>query len=635
MFSLKTRNAASLLVVLLSCLFAYPLLSQEYSFQPDLRQISGLLDRAPLQGGGRAAGVTIELPTPEGKLIRFETMESPVVSARIAQRLQLRTYALQAPDGIVGRLTYTPSGLFGVFLEYGRLYFLELTDAATGQYRTIYGQGSVEDHVCQVEATANSVLPATEKQFIPGAPVNPVAAMSFGTNLRTYDLVVVGTEEYTAYFADQATAETNIVNIVNAFNLIYNTEMSIHLNLVDYVALTTDSYDSENQGGANLAGTIIADVYPNTANYDLGQVFHKTASGGSGEAGLGVVCTGDKGKGWSSDSKPIATNSSWIILAAHEIGHQFGAEHSFDGTTNYCRNRAAGSAYEPMSGSTIMSYFGVCDNQNVSPPELTVFNVHSLDQMNTYVTTGSGNTCPVSSANGNTPPIASANPMSSTALTIPQATPFRLTGAGADADGDQLSFSWEQHDLASSAPPTTDDTPRANDPTAPLFRSYYPAPTPTRTFPNQASLLAHDYLNKDEALPTVGRAMNFRLTVRDYRAGGGGVNWDNLAVTVDNNNTPFALTAPNGEESWTAGTSQTIQWDVAATGGYCSSVNIRLSLDGGYTFPILLTAATANDGSQLVTIPANVNSTQARVEVSCANNSPVVFFDISDGDFPS
>ena len=85
-----------------------------------------------------------------------------------------------------------------------------------------------------------------------------------------------------------------------------------------------------------------------------------------------------------------------------------------------------------------------------------------------------------------------------------------------------------------------------------------------------------------EALPSVARTMNFRLTVRDNRAGGSANNSDDMIVTVNATAGPFTVNSPNTAVSFVGGSSQTITWAVAGTtanGVNCANVDILLSLD--------------------------------------------------------
>ncbi len=126
--------------------------------------------------------------------------------------------------------------------------------------------------------------------------------------------------------------------------------------------------------------------------------------------------------------------------------------------------------------------------------------------------------------------------------------------------------------------------------------------------------------------------MNFQLTARDNRAGGGAIRSANTAVTVSNTSGPFAVTSPNTAVSINGNTNQTVTWNVASTTAApvsCANVDILLSTNGGTTFPTVLAAATANDGTQTVLFP-NTGTTTARVKIKCSTSC---FFDISNVNF--
>jgi hypothetical protein len=142
-----------------------------------------------------------------------------------------------------------------------------------------------------------------------------------------------------------------------------------------------------------------------------------------------------------------------------------------------------------------------------------------------------------------------------------------------------------------------------------------------------------------EFLPTAdwvgvlgNRQMTFRLTARDAHVGGGGVGHAETKLTVANMAGPFRVTSQSIPQSIYATAPARITWDVAGTDQTpvnVASVKISLSTDGGATWPYVLAASTANDGSADV-IMHNVVAPKARVKVEALGN---VFFDVNHTDF--
>jgi len=87
----------------------------------------------------------------------------------------------------------------------------------------------------------------------------------------------------------------------------------------------------------------------------------------------------------------------------------------------------------------------------------------------------------------------------------------------------------------------------------------------------------------------------------------------------------LTVTAPNGGESWTAGSVQNITW---TTTGTIANVKIEVSTDGGATYSTLV-ASTANTGSYSWTVPNTLGSAY-RVRISDAAGTAS---DASNGDF--
>jgi hypothetical protein len=364
-------------------------------------------------------------------------------------------------------------------------------------------------------------------------------------------------------------------------------------------------------------------------NYDIGHVF---STGGGGIANLAAVCRDPfKAEGVTGLSNPVG-DAFDIDYVAHEMGHQFGGNHTFNATSGSCGggNRNAGTAFEPGSGSTIMAYAGICGSSNdLQTHSDPYFHSASFDEILDYTVLDFGNNCPVITETGNTPPDVSTG----TDYSIPISTPFRLQATATDADGDALTYMWEEMD---KGPSGNWDNPSGQ---APCFRSLEADTVNYRIFPKMSTIVTNYPASvKGEVLPDYARSLNFRFIARDNVIGGGGVTYgdDQVKLTVVNTGTPFKVTFPNTLINWPINTAQAVNWDVSSTDVApisCASVNILLSIDGGFTYPITLATNVPNDGSANVTMPNDaslIGITTARVMVQSVGN---VFFDISNTNF--
>ena len=432
--------------------------------------------------------------------------------------------------------------------------------------------------------------------------------------------------------------------IMTRVNGVYERDLAIRMVLVannDAIIYTDPAADPyTNSNGSAMLGenTTNLNTVIMTANYDIGHVF---STGGGGVATLNGPCGGNKARGVTGLTNPVGDAFS-IDYVAHEMGHQWGANHTFNGAVSNCSggNRSSTSAYEPGSGITIMAYAGICGNQDLARHSIDTFHVKSLEVIVAYSQTGTGNTCAVPTATGNTPPTITS--VGGTSFNIPKGTPFALTASGSDADNDTLTYDWQQYNLGGSttAVPNTDSDGTAR----PIFRPYLPTETPTRYFPSLEYVLNNANVPPStfdcgratpcltgELLPAITRTMNFQGIVRDNRLSGGGINTVSVQVAVDGNSGPFAVTAPNTNVTIGPGNFN-VTWNVANTTNAPVSagvVKISLSTDGGNTFPTILSGATPNDGSQTVFIPPT-NTTTARIKIEAVGN---IFFDISDVNF--
>ena len=568
-------------------------------------------------------GVLISLPMPDGSFQQFLVENSPIMAPTLAQmHPDIATYLAVADDNaaMTARLDLTPSGFHAIiFTGDGTVYIDPYQTGSRREYISYYKRdlkNRREPFYCGV---TGELMDASHR------PQDHELAAPVGDNLYTYQLAVAATGEYTAFHG--GTVEAGLAAIVTTINRvtgIYERELSTRLSLVAdndsivYTNSATDPYTngdafallSENQ--ANLDSVI------GSANYDIGHVF---STGGGGLAGLAVVCNNSqKARGETGLNQPVGDSFS-VDFVAHEIGHQFGGNHTFNGSTGNCTggNRNAPTAYEPGSGSTIQAYAGICGAENLQLHSDDYFHTVSFDEMVSHIT-GAGN-CAVQSNTGNTIPTIDAG----ASFTVPISTPLLLNANNAiDPDNGQvLTYSWEQFDLGTAGPPNTDNGNR------PIFRSFLPHTTPVRYLPRMSDILANTS-TLGESLPTTNRELTFRLTVRDNSAGGGGVDYATVVHQTTTSSGPFEVTSQNTPAVWASDTQQTVNWDVANTTSApvsCASVDIIFSDSGFPDFTgTNLIAGTPNDGSETITVPMSSTST-GRVMVKCDSN---IFFDVND-----
>lgn len=591
-----------------------------------------ILDQAPREfsSDARERKVYIQLPYPDGTMKNFSILYSPIMEDELAvQYPEIKTYIAYGVDDLSasGRLDFTPAGFHAIlFTVEGTIYIDPYSRNTTEYYISYYKKDfipSESNFFSEIGVLGTDSPEAREISELMSNGIERAALV----NLRTYRLALATTGEYTAYHGGTVAAGLSaVVTAMNRVNGVYEKEVAVRMvlvannNLIIYTNASTDPYT--NNDGSAMLGQNISNLNSviGSSNYDIGHVF---STGGGGVAYLGCVCTANKAGGVTGLPNPIG-DPFYIDYVAHEMGHQFGANHSFNGNAGSCSggNRNAATAYEPGSGSTIMAYAGICSPQNIQNFSDDYFHLVSLLEIITFTTTGAGNNCPTLTATGNNTPVVS---VPTGGFTIPISTPFSLTGSATDADGDPLTYCWEQYDLGAAGHP---NSPTGN---APIFRSFKGTSNPTRTFPKISDIINNTQV-MGEILPSYTRNLTFRLTARDNKVGGGGIGYNGVGFFANSSAGPFTVTSPNTAVSWEALTNQTVTWNVANTNVSpvnCANVKILLSTDGGLTYPITVLESTPNDGSEVITVPNNPTTT-ARIRVEAVGN---VFFDISNVNF--
>lgn len=592
----------------------------------DWAMLNSLLADAPDGSTEVNAGVILSLPLPDGEYGRFQITRASVMHPDLAAKFpEIQTFAgvgIDDPTATV-RLDTTPKGFHAMILsQNGRVFIDPYSNEGIDLYQSYFASDFVPNLPADFEpdVVIESADSAAKPEAITGG-------ISSGGQLRTYRLAMAATGEYTQFHGGTVPlAMAEITTAVNRVAGIYEREVAVTFELIannDLIIYTdgaTDPYSNNDgftmlgQNQTNLNSVI------GSANYDVGHVF---STGGGGIAGLGVVCGSSKAQGVTGLGSPVG-DPFYVDYVAHEMGHQFAGNHTFNGNAGSCGggNRNGSTAYEPGSGSTIMAYAGICSPQNLQSNSDDYFHGISFDEIVSFTTVGGGNSCASISSTGNTPPTVNAG----SSYSIPLNTPFTLTGSATDPDGSaSLTYSWEEFDLGAAGDP---NSPSGN---APIFRTFQPTTSPSRTFP-QISDIVNNTQTIGELLPSYARTMNFRLTARDNQLPAGGVANDSMTVTAVSGTGPFLVTAPNTAVTWTGFATETVTWNVANSDQApisCANVEIALSSDGGLTYPTVLLASTANDGSADITVP-NISSSTARVRVACVNN---IFFDISNANF--
>ncbi len=564
---------------------------------------------------------TITFPDTEGGIMRFRVRETPVFAPELAAKYpgirSFTGYSTGTPARKI-RFSYSHKGLQGMVINSSGSghTFIE----KVGKEKAVYAVYTRDDLPFRVDTFICNTQSKAAPDLLPSLPLFDDQI------LRKYRLAVSATGEYTAYHGGTVEDALAAINAtLTRVNEVFEADLGVTLELVannDLVVFTdaeTDPY------GGNL-NTEVQNTLASTIgslNYDVGHLFHEDTNGGN--AGfIGSVCKDNqKGSAYSSSLDPQGDRFD-IDYVAHELGHQFGANHTWS-----FESEGTQVQVEPASGSTIMGYAGIVQGNNVASFSDPYFHYISIFQIAKYL---EFNTCAEELPLINNPPVVLPVPD----YRIPKSTAFVLTGSASDLDSsDILTYAWEQIDDGI----VTTETFGPDNPNGANFRSLPPTTDPSRYFPRLSEIAQGNLTQTNpainspwETVSNIEREMNFALTVRDNALGGGQVSSEVMKVEVVNNAGPFAVTSQTAAQSYSGGSVQTVTWDVSGTDEVpirAQLMDIYLSLDGGNSFPILLVEDVPNDGEQEVLLPGTATQ-NGRFMVKASNN---IFFAVNSSDF--
>lgn len=584
----------------------------------DFSLMKNLLSNAPLENQSEVSNLVIEFPNSEGKLERFKIFEAPIMSKELALRYpDIKSYYGKSLDDSLSIIRFSTT-IFGLHVMSlsgkNQTYFIDTYTKDLNNY-IVYKKSDAS----RTENTFNCLV-QDDYESTANRTLENTSAFASDGQFRIYRLAMACTIEYAAYHINAAglgagtdTQKKNAVLsamtvTMTRVNGIYERDMSLRMNLIPnndlIIFINSDNFNNTNANTLINQSQTEIDAIIGFNNYDIG---HTVSTGGGGLAQLNSPCTTSKARGITGSAAPVGDPFD-IDYVAHEMGHQFGATHTFN---NSCGgNISASTAVEPGSGNTIMAYAGICA-PNVQSNSDSHFHAVSLAQMATFVA-GTGN-CAPNNPNGNSAPVVNAG----SNYTIPPGTAFILKGSATDVNGDNLTYCWEQTNIISSVQP-----PLATSTNGPNFKSIPPSTSPNRYMPTFSEVLNGNLTPTWEVVPSVQRTLSFALTVRDNRTPNGGQTGRGNMNVVIANSTPFSVTSPStANESWAIGSTQTITWNVGTTNIApinTANVKISYSVDGGANF-ITLIESTPNDGSEVIIVP-NSPSTSGRIMIEAIGN---------------
>ncbi|WP_241279383.1 reprolysin-like metallopeptidase [Chryseobacterium cucumeris] len=614
----------------------------QHSYRVDLKSLREMLRNAEETGKG-ATPVIISLPTVDGKIEKFAVYSNPVLDKSLADKYQLGSYTgvgVDDPSKYL-RFSTSPNDMQSMIIKNGIFQFIEPISADKQTYGVFYKTKNEGEHGFKCDTGERDFkdinkLVENGKKMLSGVGI---ASRPTNTKYRDFRMALSVTGEYSQYQLTAAGTPANATddvkkgvvlaamnNTMTRINGVFERDFGAHLtvqNLPDIIYLdpATDPYS--NNLNLQLQQTLTSVV--GNANYDIGHVLNQNAERSGNAGGIGIVCVDpatntEIKKGSAYTQGPVPVGEVFDFTAAHEMGHQLGANHTFSNTSVTDANQ--GANVEPGGGTTIMGYAGITYD-NVQANADGYFHYKSIDQVLTNLENKLN--CGASqNINNNTAP--AINPL--VAYSIPKGTAYYLEALAIDAENDPVNYTWEQNDSTDEFSTISGDSGWGYNPKGALSRSVPGTANGRRYFPKLASVMNGILTDKQawETVSYIPRTLNYAVTVRDQNAQRPMVSSSTTTVTVGNDG-PFKFNGLTASSVLYNDAVNTIYWDVANTNAApynTASVKIDYTTDNGTTWTNLV-AATPNTGSYSAQMPGNINGA-IKLRVSAVGN---IFYAVS------
>ncbi|WP_312992219.1 reprolysin-like metallopeptidase [Chryseobacterium flavum] len=609
----------------------------QYSYNVDLQALRNMLKDAVETGKG-ARAVIISLPTAEGKIEKFAVYSNPVMEKSLIDKYQLGSYVGVGVDdpGKYVRFSTSPTEMQSMIIKDGIFQFIEPISTDKKTYGVFYKtkeEGGVHGFECDTEEHDIKAIKSLEyngKQTLSGVGITNRPA---NTKYRTFRMALAATGEYTQFHGGNAAgALTAINNTMTRINGVFERDFGAHFIVQDlpgilYTDPAADFYTppaAQGDPSLNLQLQRLLTNEIGDANYDIGHVFHRNVGGSrNGNAGgIGIICASPpnnnalaKGSAFSMSPDPVG--EVFDLMAAHEMGHQLGANHTFS-----MRTEATGANVEPWGGTTIMGYPGITQD-NIQANMDGYFHYKSISQVLNNLENKPG--CGIATdITTNTPPVIT--PLAS--YDIPKGTAYYLEATVTDAENDPVKYTWEQYNSVGDRNTISGDSGWGYNAEGAIARSLPGTASSRRYFPKLESVLNGVLTDKQgwETVSYIPRELNYAVTVRDENAQRPMTSTSETVVRVGNDG-PFKFNGLTTSSILYNNASNTLYWDTANTSNApynVANVKIDYTADNGATWT-LLTASTPNSGSYSAQLPANLTG-NIKLRISALNN---IFYAVS------